>query len=179
MFFEVRARRSRAVASASEIASRCSKSSRRPNPLRISSSLLWASPDPSAARMRSGHLTDAPVWDDVRTLTAGHLPSDRPVHIISAAFPCPDLSDLGTRRGVGGERSGLFFQVVRLARETRAHYLYLENVPDILHAGIERVCQALHQSGYDCRWSCVAAADVGAPHARRRWFCLARRRTPA
>ena len=126
--------------------------------------------------MHSGHLADAPIWDDVRTLTAWDIPGSRPVDIIAAGFPCPDVSDLGTGRGLEGEQSRLFFEVVRLAQETRATYVLLENVADILHRGVERVVQALHQAGYDCRWMCVAAADVGAPHERRRWFCLARRR---
>jgi DNA (cytosine-5)-methyltransferase 1 len=35
------------------------------------------------------------------------------------------------------------------------------------------VGKELASRGYDCRWDVVSAAEVGAPHLRKRWFCLA------
>ena len=37
-------------------------------------------------------------------------------------------------------------------------------------------CLGSHVHGFDCRWRCLSASDLGAPHERNRWFLLARRR---
>ena len=50
--------------------------------------------------------------------------------------PCQDLSIAGRRAGLGGARSGLFWQVVRLADELSPRWLLLENVPGLLSAGL-------------------------------------------
>lgn len=52
--------------------------------------------------------------------------------IISAGFPCQDLSVAGRRAGLGGARSGLFWHVMRLADALRPQWLLLENVPGLL-----------------------------------------------
>lgn len=74
------------------------------------------------SRMRSGEIATAPIWDDVRTLR-GDLFRDG-VDIISGGFPCQDISVAGTGKGLAGERSGLFFEIVRLARELRPKFIF-------------------------------------------------------
>jgi DNA (cytosine-5)-methyltransferase 1 len=122
------------------------------------------------SRLREGRLPRAPIWDDVRTLSAGALP---PVDIIYGGFPCQDISSAGNGCGLEGERSGLFFEIVRLARELRPRFVFLENVPAITFRGLDRVLLELTALGLDCRWTIVSAAEVGAPHLRERWFLLA------
>jgi len=81
-----------------------------------------------------------------------------------------------------GERSGLFFEVIRLAtRELprKPTWLFLENVANIRKNGLDEVLRALSDAGYDARWCTVSAASLGAHHTRRRWFCLARLREEA
>lgn len=87
-------------------------------------------------------------------------------------FPCQDLSSAGKRAGIDGKRSGLFFEFMRLVRTVRPIYLLLENVPGILSRGHDRVQTALAESGYHALWFELSAADVGAPHLRKRWFCV-------
>ena len=72
-----------------------------------------------------------------------------------------------------GERSGLFFEILRIADETKAPFIFLENVTNIRTKGAERVCKELAERGYDCRWCNISASDVGALHKRERWFLLA------
>lgn len=122
------------------------------------------------SRMRTGDLRTAPIWDDVRTLKGQLLPA---VDIIYGGFPCQDISVAGNGAGLEGSRSGLFFEVVRLVREIAPTFVFLENVPAIRTRGAERVVKELASLGYDCRWTVVSAADVGAPHRRDRWFLLA------
>jgi DNA (cytosine-5)-methyltransferase 1 len=122
------------------------------------------------SRMRSGDIDRAPIWDDVTTLRAEMLPR---IDIIFGGFPCQDLSVAGAGKGLAGERSGLFFEIVRLARECEPRFIFLENVPAIRTRGGERVVKELAKIGYDCRWTTLSAAAVGAPHKRERWFLLA------
>lgn len=122
------------------------------------------------SRMREGLLPNRPIWDDVRTLRGSLLP---PVDIIVGGFPCQDISVAGKGAGLGGERSGLFFEIVRLAKEIEPTFLFLENVPAIRTRGLDRVVEELTALGYDLRWTMLSAEEVGAPHKRERWFCLA------
>ena len=122
------------------------------------------------SRMQSGDIDQAPIWDDVTTLRGDMLPR---IDIISGGFPCQDISVAGLGKGLAGERSGLFFEIVRLIRECRPRFVFLENVPAIRTRGGERVVKELASIGYDCRWTTLSAAAVGAPHKRERWFLLA------
>ena len=120
-------------------------------------------------RMQEGNLPKAPIWDDIRTLPANELPA---IDIIYGGFPCQDISVAGAQKGLEGERSGLFFEILRIIDETKAPFIFLENVPNIRTKGAERVCKELAERGYDCRWCNLSAADVGARHKRERWFLL-------
>jgi len=123
------------------------------------------------SKMQDGALPNAGVWDDVRTLDAEELPSR--IDIIYGGFPCQDISSAGYGVGLGGERSGLFFHIARLVKETNPRFVFLENVPAIRTRGLNSVVQTFTELGYDCRWTVVSAAEVGAPHLRKRWFMLA------
>jgi len=62
---------------------------------------------------------------------------------------------------------------VRLAKEIKPVFIFLENVPAIRTRGLETVVGELSGAGYDCRWGMLSAYDMGAPHKRERWFLLA------
>jgi DNA (cytosine-5)-methyltransferase 1 len=124
------------------------------------------------SRMSNGEIERAPIWDDIRTLDG--LVFEGNIDIIYGGFPCQDISVAGAGKGLGGERSGLFFEVCRLVEEIKPPFVFLENVPAIRTRGLREVVRALTDLGYDCRWTRVSAAEVGAPHLRQRWFLLAR-----
>lgn len=42
-----------------------------------------------------------------------------PVDIVTFGSPCQDLSVAGRRRGLSGERSGLFLEAIRIIKEMR------------------------------------------------------------
>lgn len=71
------------------------------------------------------------------------------------------------------QRSGLFFEIMRLAEEIKPQFLFLENVPAITTRGGLRVVSEIAKRGYDCRWCTLSASEVGALHKRERWFLLA------
>jgi DNA (cytosine-5)-methyltransferase 1 len=141
--------------------------------------LLYCEADPHAqavllSRMAEGAIDVAPISTDVREITAEFV--DMPIDIIFGGFPCQDISCAGKGTGLDGERSGLFFEIVRLAGEIKPTFLFLENVSAIRTRGLDRVILELTEVGYDLRWCMLSAADVGAPHRRERWFLLAARR---
>jgi DNA (cytosine-5)-methyltransferase 1 len=128
------------------------------------------------SRMSEGKLCMAPIWDDVTTLNGSMLPE---IDIIFGGFPCQDISVAGRGEGLAGERSGLFFEIVRLAEEIKPTFIFLENVPAIRTRGLSTVGESLDSLGYDCRWTTLSAEEVGAPHLRNRWFLLAKNQDPA
>jgi site-specific DNA-cytosine methylase len=78
------------------------------------------------------------LFTDVREVTgddlraAGFVPHRG---IITAGFPCQDLSVAGRRGGLGeGTRSGLFWEIARLVADLRPAWIILENVPGLLSA---------------------------------------------
>lgn len=128
------------------------------------------------ARIRDGLLNDAPIWDDIRTFDGG--PWRGIVDIITAGFPCQPHSTAGKRLGEDDERN-LWPDTIRVIREIRPAFVLLENVPGITQrrrgrpAYVGRVFGDLAGAGYDAIWDSVSAAEVGAPHLRQRWWCLA------
>jgi DNA (cytosine-5)-methyltransferase 1 len=121
------------------------------------------------SNMQRGGIDRAPIWDDIRSLSADMLP---PIDIIFGGFPCTDISVAGVRKGLAGERSGLFFEIVRLAKEIKPSFIFLENVRNICSLGGVDVVREITEMGYDCRWCVISAASIGASHKRERWFLL-------
>jgi len=92
---------------------------------------------------------------------------------IAAGFPCQDISWAGKGAGLKGENSGLYWEAVRAIKEIQPDIIFLENVPAIQTRGREEVIASLLKMGYAWRDGTLDAADVGAPHLRSRWWCLA------
>jgi DNA (cytosine-5)-methyltransferase 1 len=107
---------------------------------------------------------------DIRECSARNLER---VDIIAGGFPCQDISYAGLGAGLDGERSGLFFEAVRLVRELQPRAVVLENVAALLTRGLDRVLGTLAEVGYDAEWHCIPAAYVGAHFRRDRIFVIA------
>jgi DNA (cytosine-5)-methyltransferase 1 len=116
------------------------------------------------------------LYDDVRTLTADRLLGDLGFlpDIVAGSPPCQDASTANTQgRGVDGERTGLFFDAVRIVREVRPRWVLLENVPGLRTRGYDRVHDALEEAGYAVWPLVVGAVHAGAPHLRKRVWIVA------
>ena len=124
-----------------------------------------------------------PIYKDVRELHPDELISrDGRIDFLTAGFPCQDLSVAGNQAGIEADRSGLFFQITRLSDEIYAYCgtrpsLVLENVSNLLAGDggswARTVYGELACRGYCIEWKVVGAKDVGAPHRRHRWWCVA------
>lgn len=97
------------------------------------------------------------------------------VDLIAGGFPCQDTSQAGKREGLGGSRSGLWYEQARVIRVLRPRFVFVENVAGLLVRGVDEVLGSLVELGFDAEWSTLRASDVGAPHERRRIFILAAR----
>jgi DNA (cytosine-5)-methyltransferase 1 len=122
-------------------------------------------------RMQEGLLTHAPIYDDVSSFRGEKYRGK--VDIVFGGFPCQDISNAGKGAGIKeGTRSGLWFEMLRIIGEVRPEFIFLENVSAITRRGLCTVLGGLVEAGYDCRYTTLQAADVGARHRRERWFCI-------
>lgn len=129
--------------------------------------------EPFSQRLLGARWPGVPIHPDIRTLRG----EPDQVDVITAGFPCQDLSTAGKRMGFAGDRSVLFYEVIRLAREFRPQFLLLENVRGLLsHADGETFQEVLFQiakAGFDAEWSSIPASDLGACHQRDRVWIVA------
>jgi DNA (cytosine-5)-methyltransferase 1 len=114
---------------------------------------------------------DVRIYGDVRTLTADQLVRDfgRLPSVVVGSPPCQDISSANTKgKGVEGERSGLYFEAIRIIGECRPRWFALENSSNLRTRGADAVIAALEAIGYTVWSYVVGAGDVGANHERKR-----------
>ena len=123
------------------------------------------------ARIRDGWLDDAPIWDDAFTFDG--RPWAGLVDVVTAGFPCQPFSLAGNGRAENDPRNG-WPAVIRILREVRPRFALLENVPGLLSKSyIRSIFGELAEAGYDARWDCITAEEVGANHRRERLWIVA------
>ena len=133
--------------------------------------LAWcAETDRYAAGFLKHHWPGVPNLGDVTALDWTKVP---PVDLVSAGWPCQDISYAGPGAGiVKGTRSGLWLTIADGLRRLRPSYVFLENVAALRTRGLGRVLGDLAALGYDTQWTCLRASDAGAPHRRDRLLIL-------
>ena len=101
----------------------------------------------------------------------------RDADLLTAGFPCQDLSQAGLTRGIVGKRSGLIGEVFRLIRRSPVPWLLLENVPFMMQLSrgraLEVIVSELESLGYKWAYRIVNTHAFGRPQRRRRVFLLA------
>lgn len=125
--------------------------------------------DDAACRVLASHWPATPINRDVTSYEFREGEAD----VITAGFPCQDLSFAGAGAGLAGARSGLYRHVIRAIRVVRPVRAVLENVAALLSRGLGTVLGDLAEVGYDAEWHCIPASAVGAPHRRDRIWIVA------
>ena len=129
------------------------------------------------ARQRDGILPRFPIWDDIKTFDG--KPWRGRVDVVSGGFPCQDISSQGDNhqqsKGIDGDRSGLWSEMARVICEIRPQYVFVENSPNLVIRGLDRVLGDLAKMGYDAKWGVLGACDVGYDHRRERIWIVATR----
>ena len=121
------------------------------------------------AAIQGGLMDEAPVWSDLATFDGG--PWRGRVDWLIGGIPCQPHSTAGQRHGADDERD-LWPDAARIIREVRPGIVFLENVPGIMGYYHERIGPELRGMGYRTEEGLFSAAEVGAPHARERFFVL-------
>ena len=95
---------------------------------------LWSSEiEPFPIRVTTKRIPQMKHYGDITKINGGEV---EPVDIITFGSPCQDMSVAGKRNGLGGSRSSLFYEAVRVIKEMRCRtngeyprYIVWENVP--------------------------------------------------
>ncbi|MCL5916516.1 DNA (cytosine-5-)-methyltransferase [Neisseria meningitidis] len=115
----------------------------------------------------------AKQFEDVRTVSSELWLVD----VIIGGFPCQDVSIAGKRKGLAGERTGLFYDAMRIVDQLKPRWIVLENVTGLLNSNngedFQTVIKSLAECGYVGYWRVLNAAYFGVPTARRRVFLVA------
>ena len=115
--------------------------------------------------------------DDIRTVNARDIPK---ADCWCFGFPCQDISVAGKQVGFYGNRSSLFFRVMRLLADTEEEnkptYLFIENVRNLLSVNggwdFARLLTELDKGGYDAQWQVLNSKYFGVPQNRERCFII-------
>ncbi|CAN7516350.1 DNA cytosine methyltransferase [Mesorhizobium caraganae] len=138
------------------------------------SSTMLCEFDPAARHVLSRHFPDAEITEDVRALT--QLPD---CDVLTAGFPCQDLSQVGRRQGISGPNSGLVASLFTLLRQKAEvpQWVILENVPFMLSLdggrAIRMLTDSLEDMGFSWAYRTINARAFGLPQRRRRVVLLA------
>lgn len=115
-------------------------------------------------------LRHAKYWIDLFELL-------RTADVWCGGFPCQDLSVAGSRAGLAGERSGLWFSFRRLVALFRPAWVVIENVPGLLSSGggadLAVVVSGLEKLGYGVAWASLDSQYFGLAQRRERVFIVA------
>jgi DNA (cytosine-5)-methyltransferase 1 len=122
------------------------------------------------AKIEAGQLDAAPIWSDLKTFPWSEF-CDR-VDILSGGYPCQPFSAAGKRRGKDDPRH-LWPWIADGIRIMRPRVCFFENVEGHISLGLREVVEELASIGYTTTWGIFSAAEVGAPHQRKRVFILA------
>lgn len=85
--------------------------------------------DPWRRKVLAKHWPGVPIWPDLSTLDPAELPE---ADVLIGGTPCQDLSVAGKRAGLEGERSGLFWDYMRVRNERNIPWAVWENVAGAL-----------------------------------------------
>ena len=125
-----------------------------------------------ANKMERGKLLPAPIWSNLKTLPVEPF-RDR-VDLITGGYPCQPFSAAGNRKGEEDPRH-LWPYIKEIVRAVRPVRCFFENVEGHISLGLREVISDLESLGYKVAWGIFSAAEVGAPHQRKRVYILADR----
>lgn len=138
---------------------------------------LFCECDREATAVLAERFPDIPISFDVRRtdeLVAKISPTS---DLLTAGFPCTDLSQAGQTRGFAGGRSSLIRETLEVVRRRPFPNVLIENVPNWRHlhkgAYLDEVVSALERLGYSWAYRTIDARSFGLPQRRKRIFLFA------
>lgn len=99
------------------------------------------------------------------------------VDVVTAGFPCTDLSQVGRTAGIDGSESGLVREALRLIEDAPPCWVVLENVPNMLSlnggAAMSFIAAWFEERGWNWAYRTVDSQHFGLRQRRRRVFFVA------
>lgn len=122
------------------------------------------------AEVLEKNFSGIPICRDIRELKTKGMQVD----LITAGFPCQDLSITGKKAGLKGERSGLFYETIKIAKDTNAKFIIFENSPQLItnEEYQESFIKEIQEAGYGLCWRMCSGREFGYPHQRKRVYAL-------
>jgi len=126
-------------------------------------------------RIEDGILDRAPIFADVREFVQSGAAREYRgfADVVTAGFPCQPFSSAGEGKAENDPKN-MWPATIAVIRAVRPGRVLLENVPRLLtYKYVQRIFGDLAESGYDARWCCLSAAELGAEHVRDRLWIFA------
>ena len=147
----------------------------------MSSTLIgFSENDEYALKVLKYHWPEVTNYGDISKIDWSTVPD---FDLLTGGSPCQDLSIAGKRAGLGGARSGLFYEFVRTLKEKKPAYFIWENVKGALSSqggwDFAAVLNEMAEAGYSLWWQVLNAKDFGVPQNRERVFVVGFRDRPA
>lgn len=119
----------------------------------------------------------APILNDVRDIKGiMQTIKGRPVDMVIFTSSCKGFSTL-THVGLAHEETKFFLDAIELVKLIKPQIVFVENVPGIVTANdgadYAAIKKMFEQMDYSLDYGIFSAADLGAPHLRKRWYALA------
>ncbi len=135
--------------------------------------------DPYCERVLGARWPHVPRYQDVRTVALTCAPRKQQlerIDLLVGGFPCQDLSVAGQRRGLKGERSSLFGEIIRIAHAIQPTWGLVENVPGLFSSDGGRDLATVLEGLREC-WPVVGyrvldSQYFGVAQRRRRLFLV-------
>lgn len=125
--------------------------------------------DKFAISVYQRHFPNARNYGDIKQINTDELPD---FDLLVGGFPCQDVSIIGKRAGLAGERTGLFYELARILKAKQPRYFVFENVKGLLSSNkgedFSKILQVLDELGYSVQWGVLDAQYFRSPQHRER-----------
>ncbi len=127
--------------------------------------------DKNANAVLKYHWPNVKNYGDISTIR--ELPD---FDVLTGGSPCQDFSIAGKREGLGGARSSLAWEFIRILRLKKPKYFIWENVKGVMSSrsgwDFANIISAFSESGYSLWWQVLNAKNFGVPQNRERIFVV-------
>lgn len=128
----------------------------------------------SACQILKYNYNDIKNYGSITDIKGTDIPEK--VDLVVGGSPCQDLSQAGKNKGLSGKKSSLFFEYVRIIKETDPEYFLWENVKGTFTSSLGKdfliVRRMLSEAGYHIQWQLLNSSDFGIAQNRNRVFIV-------
>ena len=125
--------------------------------------------DPYAISVYKKNFQGVKNYGDITKINTKEIPD---FDCLVGGSPCQDISVIGKRAGIKGDKSILFFEYLRILEEKKPKFFVWENVKGILSSNngkdFETVLSSFEKLGYSMQWSILDSRFFGSPQHRER-----------